>query len=348
MNTPLRIEQILAIAEDYSNEFGLEAKHTVAFARGIETAVNHAQRGVPGWVLVPVEPTGEMLDATYVGQHCSDIWRDMLAAAPTAPQAAAQAEPQGGPDDIRAQGWTVAVHNDYRLDGKAHTFWLFTKNGRAVKGEGITDKEALDRVRAQLVLTEQSTVQAVPDERKAFEEWLKRREGPQGDEPGYPGPQSFHMDERYAAFEGWAARACVATPPVPPTQQASEQHPDDTAVDAFAAAMKAKLARAREKGRGGWQEADAGVLSGMLRHHVEKGDPRDVANFCMFLWSLGHGIAPAPQQASEQGQQPTDTQARSLALKANGDDMMVNGELKYCFRLGELKTLIQLAQKGTP
>jgi len=38
----------------------------------------------------------------------------------------------------------VAVHNDYRLNGKAHTFWLFTHpNGRWVKGEGKTDNEAL-------------------------------------------------------------------------------------------------------------------------------------------------------------------------------------------------------------
>jgi hypothetical protein len=26
------------------------------------------------------------------------------------------------PDDIRAQGWDVAVHNDYRLGGVFHTF----------------------------------------------------------------------------------------------------------------------------------------------------------------------------------------------------------------------------------
>ena len=51
------------------------------------------------------------------------------------------------PDDIRAAGWAVAVHNDYRQDGKAHTFWLFTKDGRAIKGEGLTDAEALDQVR---------------------------------------------------------------------------------------------------------------------------------------------------------------------------------------------------------
>lgn len=71
------------------------------------------------------------------------------------------------------------------------------------------------------------------------------------------------------------------------------QHPDDAAVDAFAKAMKGKLALARAKGRSGWQECDTGVLSGMLRDHVEKGDPRDVANFCMFLWTRGCGITPA-------------------------------------------------------
>lgn len=86
----------------------------------------------------------------------------------------------------------------------------------------------------------------------------------------------------YAPDEGGA--------PCPDCSQQAP-HPDDAAVDRFAVAMKDKLAKAREKGRGGWQECDAGVLSGMLRHHVEKGDPRDVANFCMFLWSLGHGIA---------------------------------------------------------
>jgi len=52
------------------------------------------------------------------------------------------------PDDLRAAGWSVAVHNDYRLNGRFHTFWLFTKDGRAVKGEGQSDREALDIVRA--------------------------------------------------------------------------------------------------------------------------------------------------------------------------------------------------------
>lgn len=44
---------------------------------------------------------------------------------------------------LRKDGWSVAVHNDYRLHGEPHTFWLFTKGDRAAKGEGRTDAEAL-------------------------------------------------------------------------------------------------------------------------------------------------------------------------------------------------------------
>lgn len=56
------------------------------------------------------------------------------------------------PDDIRAGGWMVACHNDYRQDGKRMTFWLFTKGDRNVKGEGETDLIALNEVRRQLRL----------------------------------------------------------------------------------------------------------------------------------------------------------------------------------------------------
>jgi hypothetical protein len=79
-------------------------------------------------------------------------------------------------------------------------------------------------------------------------------------------------------------------------------HPDNTAVDAFAVAMKAKLAEARAKGRGGWQDKDncpQQRLSDMLRAHVEKGDPRDVANFCMFLHQRGEAILPVPPGAGQ-------------------------------------------------
>ncbi len=77
-------------------------------------------------------------------------------------------------------------------------------------------------------------------------------------------------------------------------QPVGDQHPDDLAVDAFAAAMKAKMAEARAKGRGGWEDpaqCTAEDLSRMLREHVEKGDARDVANFCMMLHQRGEAIA---------------------------------------------------------
>jgi hypothetical protein len=57
------------------------------------------------------------------------------------------------PDDLRAQGLRVGVHNDYMLGGKPHTFWLLTRNGMAFKGEGSSDAEALDQIRAILAGT---------------------------------------------------------------------------------------------------------------------------------------------------------------------------------------------------
>ncbi|WAG21027.1 hypothetical protein DX980_18330 [Burkholderia gladioli] len=93
---------------------------------------------------------------------------------------------------------------------------------------------------------------------------------------------------------GAAIRASQAAAPA----EAREPHSDDIAVDAFAAAMKAKMAAARDKGRSGWETCAPADLSRMLREHVEKGDPRDVANFCMMLYHHGAPIS-APADAGE-------------------------------------------------
>lgn len=63
----------------------------------------------------------------------------------------------GSPADLRDAGWSVAVHNDYQQDGRAMTFWLFTKNGRAVKGEGYTDAAALKQVRQDIAALDRGT-----------------------------------------------------------------------------------------------------------------------------------------------------------------------------------------------
>ncbi|MDF0506531.1 hypothetical protein POK33_37900 [Burkholderia cenocepacia] len=81
--------------------------------------------------------------------------------------------------------------------------------------------------------------------------------------------------------------------------EAREPHSDDVAVDSFSAVMKHKLALARDKGRGGWETCSPADLSRMLREHVEKGDPRDVANFCMMLWHHGSPIVSARADAGE-------------------------------------------------
>lgn len=108
------------------------------------------------------------------------------------------------------------------------------------------------------------------------------------------------------SLDGWpkiAAPAPVASP---------EQHPDDVAVDMFAKAMKGKLAQARAKSRSGWQTCNKYELSNMLRDHVEKGDPRDVANFCMFLHALGHPIQIAPSASPWVSINPAATLADRL------------------------------------
>lgn len=67
-------------------------------------------------------------------------------------------------------------------------------------------------------------------------------------------------------------------------------HPDQAAVRKFAAAMEGKMAWARSKGRKGWddpQECAIEFLQQLLRGHLLKGDPVDVANFCMMLWNRG-------------------------------------------------------------
>lgn len=83
---------------------------------------------------------------------------------------------------------------------------------------------------------------------------------------------------------------------------APDPHYDDLAVDRFAAAMKAKLAKKRQDGRGGWsdpEQCSQQFLSDLLRSHIEKGDPVDVGNFAMMLHQRGETVAPAPDPVGE-------------------------------------------------
>jgi len=75
---------------------------------------------------------------------------------------------------------------------------------------------------------------------------------------------------------------------------AGKPHPDDEAVDRFAAAMKAKLKWEREeRGRHGWNDPSIcpeSYLARLLIEHLAKGNDgnfEDVANFCMMLHQRG-------------------------------------------------------------
>lgn len=104
------------------------------------------------------------------------------------------------------------------------------------------------------------------------------------------------FDRKEAAKSPFQRAVDAAAPVVETVQPASKpefKHPDDGAVDRFAVEMKAKLAKARAKGRGGWDNETLCTvehLSELLREHVRKGDPVDVANFCMMLQQRGSGI----------------------------------------------------------
>ncbi len=93
------------------------------------------------------------------------------------------------------------------------------------------------------------------------------------------------------------------------------QQKDETAVAYLATAMNTKLARARAKGRSGWDSPEC-TQQHLLREHVEKGDPVDVANFCAFLAARGEGIA--PRQCLAQIEEPAQPVAEICS--ASHDD----------------------------
>ena len=79
--------------------------------------------------------------------------------------------------------------------------------------------------------------------------------------------------------------------------EAGAAEPDALAdlVSRFSKALLAKLRLAQANGRSGWERDDWEVAcqQGLLRH-VDKGDPRDVAAYCAFMWHHGWITATPP------------------------------------------------------
>ena len=72
-----------------------------------------------------------------------------------------------------------------------------------------------------------------------------------------------------------------------------EHHPDDVAVDRFAAVMKAKLAKKRGEGLGGWDDPEQchiDYLVSLLMQQIHERsvlDPIDIANLSMMIHERG-------------------------------------------------------------
>lgn len=118
--------------------------------------------------------------------------------------------------------------------------------------------------------------------------------------------------------------------------ESKEQHTDDDAVDLFAAAMKAKMAKQRAKGYGGWnnkQECEAGRLQKLLLDHIVKGDPVDVGNFAMMLFNRGEKTKADASQQGPIGKLTVDAYSDSgigieFTIK-NPEEVLFVGQLVY-------------------
>lgn len=87
-------------------------------------------------------------------------------------------------------------------------------------------------------------------------------------------------------------RGAADLKPIQPEPAREYRHVDDIAVDQLAVLMRAKLAKKRGQGFGGWNSASttAKELSDLLLKLVGKGDPVDVANVCAFMSYMGDKI----------------------------------------------------------
>lgn len=107
------------------------------------------------------------------------------------------------------------------------------------------------------------------------------------------------------AGHGGPCAAILAYPPVPddrklPTVQRQVEVSDELLMEVFFKKMLRKMDQSKARGRSGWEACSQERLTAMLRGHVEKGDPVDVANFCFMLAALGMSIGkPSPKDDAE-------------------------------------------------
>ena len=121
--------------------------------------------------------------------------------------------------------------------------------------------------------------------------------------------------EKIRALLDVSPQRCSDGPQTPPD-------PLKDLVERFSKALLAKLKLAQANGRSGWERDDweEHCQQGLLRH-VDKGDPRDVAAYCAFMWHHGW-ITAAPQRCSDGSvSEALALRLRDAAQTAQNDDL---------------------------
>ncbi|WP_227574550.1 hypothetical protein, partial [Acinetobacter baumannii] len=80
-------------------------------------------------------------------------------------------------------------------------------------------------------------------------------------------------------------------------RKAKPEAQDEYALSMFATAIRQKLQRSRDKGRGGWIDCDEDILINGFAEHALKGNENnllDLATFLMFMWVRGIDDAKIP------------------------------------------------------
>ncbi|UXD81839.1 hypothetical protein NP883_00060 [Pseudomonas phage Kara-mokiny_kep-wari_Wadjak_3] len=80
-------------------------------------------------------------------------------------------------------------------------------------------------------------------------------------------------------------------------RKAQPEAQDEYAVSMFATAIRQKMQRSRDKGRGGWIDCDEDILINGFAEHALKGNENnllDLATFLMFMWVRGIDDAKIP------------------------------------------------------
>lgn len=155
-------------------------------------------------------------------------------------------------------------------------------------------RRQVSELRAQAAAEQPTKSEAGQGERERFEAWLARL------------TESLHtVGVKHAAWLAWQARSRQPDQAAAQPEKEGELHPaTQEAFERFTSALYEKL-RAAEKKYGysdGWLKADwEDECISHMHQHITKGDPLDVANYCMFLWIRGWATRPSQCETDNVG-----------------------------------------------